>query len=183
MRAIALELQGLVLFEPQIFADERGGFFESFNARGFGEATGIATIFVQDNHSISRKGVLRGLHYQREPHAQGKLVRVVRGAVFDVAVDIRPGSATFGRWLGVELSADNRRQLWLPPGFAHGFLALEDGTEFVYKVTDYWHRESEGCLRWDDADIGIDWPETGGPPLLSPKDSEGLPLAALASPG
>ena len=182
MQARAFELPGLMLFEPKVFADDRGAFFESFNERAFREATGFAAPFVQDNHSVSHKGVLRGLHCQRHPHEQGKLVRVVAGAVFDVAVDIRVGSPTFGRWAGVELSAANRRQFWIPPGFAHGFLALEEGTEFVYKVTDYWDRESESTIRWHDPAIGIDWPLGGREPILSAKDAAGNLLnAATAS--
>ena len=182
MQARAFELPGLMLFEPKVFADDRGAFFESFNERAFREANGFAAPFVQDNHSVSRKGVLRGLHCQRHPHEQGKLVRVVAGAVFDVAVDIRVGSPTFGRWAGVELSAANRRQFWIPPGFAHGFLALEEGTEFVYKVTDYWDRESERTIRWNDPAIGIDWPLDGKEPILSAKDAAGNLLnAATAS--
>lgn len=182
MEASEFELPGLMLFEPKVFADDRGAFFESFNDRAFREATGFAAPFVQDNHSVSHKGVLRGLHSQRHPHEQGKLVRVVAGAVFDVAVDIRVGSPKFGRWAGVELSAANRRQFWIPPGFAHGFLALEEGTEFVYKVTDYWDRESERTIRWNDPAIGIDWPLGGREPILSAKDAAGNLLnAATAS--
>lgn len=173
MRWSAFELPGLMLFEPTVFDDARGAFFESFNAARFREATGLEVDFVQDNHSVSGEGVLRGLHYQVAPHAQGKLVRVVVGAVFDVAVDIRPDPGTFGRWAGLELSAANRRQLWIPPGFAHGFLALEDRTEFLYKVTAPWHRDSERTLNWDDPAIGIDWPLSGRRPVLSEKDTTG----------
>jgi dTDP-4-dehydrorhamnose 3,5-epimerase len=146
-------------------------FFESFNEVTFREATGFAGRFVQDNHSISHKGVLRGLHYQAAPHAQGKLVRVVAGAAFDVAVDIREGSPTFGKWAGVDLTAANRKQLWIPDGFAHGFLALQDGTEFLYKTTAFWHRESERTIRWDDPKIGVAWPVEGAP-AMSEKDAE-----------
>lgn len=170
MQASALEIAGLHVFEPRVFADERGAFFESFNATRFREATGLDVEFVQDNHSTSRKGVVRGLHYQLEPHAQGKLVRVVCGAAFDVAVDIRPGSPTFGKWAGVELSAGNRRQFWIPAGFAHGFLALEDDTQFLYKTTDFWNAASERAIRWNDPEIGIAWPLTT-PPILSDKDA------------
>jgi len=177
MNATRLAIADVVLFEPRVFPDDRGAFFESFNAGAFEAATGLASRFVQDNHSISRRGVLRGLHYQLAPHAQGKLVRVVRGAVFDVAVDIRAGSPSFGKWVGETLSAENRRQLWIPEGFAHGFLALEDGTEFLYKTTDFWDKDSERGLRWDDPAIGIDWPMRDV--LLAPKDAAAPLLAAL----
>jgi dTDP-4-dehydrorhamnose 3,5-epimerase len=177
MNASALEIAGLVVFEPRVFSDERGTFFESFNDTRFREATGFGGQFVQDNHSTSHKGVLRGLHYQLPPHAQGKLVRVVSGAAYDVAVDIRAGSPTFGKWAGVELSAANRRQFWIPAGFAHGFLALEDNTQFLYKTTDFWHAPSERSLKWDDPAIAIDWPLTT-PPILSGKDAEAPLLAA-----
>jgi len=170
MQATPLALAGLVLFTPRVFEDARGAFFESYNDGVFRAATGFDGSFVQDNHSISRRGVLRGLHYQRAPHAQGKLVRVVRGRVFDVAVDIRRDSPTFGRWEGVELSAENRLQFWIPPGFAHGFLALEDGTEFLYKVTTPWHKQSERTIRWDDPGIGVQWPIIEMP-ILSDKDA------------
>lgn len=176
MRATPYQLPGLVLFEPTVYADQRGSFYESFNARVFAEATGFDGPFVQDNHSTSRRGVLRGLHYQVAPHAQGKLVRVVRGAAFDVAVDLREGSETFGRWAGVELSAENRRQFWVPPGFAHGFLALEDGTEFLYKTTDFWHRDSERTLSWNDPTIGVDWPIGDMTLVMSDKDQAGSGL-------
>src|SRR5690606_1552876 len=152
-----LALQGLVLFEPEVFTDQRGVFFESFNERAFRAATGYEGRFVQDNHSVSSRGVVRGLHYQIPPHEQGKLVRVVSGAIFDVAVDLRPGP-TRGQWTGVELTAKDRRQLWIPPGFAHGFLSLEHGTEVLYKTTAFWHRDSERTIRWDDPAIGIAWP-------------------------
>jgi dTDP-4-dehydrorhamnose 3,5-epimerase len=170
MNAQRLDIDGLVVFEPRVFTDERGAFFESFNEAKFREATGFAGSFVQDNHSISHKGVLRGLHYQLPPHAQGKLVRVVAGAVFDVAVDIREGSPTFGRWAGVQLTAANRKQFWIPAGFAHGFLALEDGTEFLYKTTDFWHAASERGIRWNDPDIGVEWP-TRAMPILHQRDA------------
>ena len=171
MNVTRLELDGLFTFEPRAFTDDRGAFFESYNDRAFRDATGFAGQFVQDNHSISRKGVVRGLHYQLEPHAQGKLVRVVSGAAYDVAVDIRKSSTTFGHWVGVELSAANRRQFWIPPGFAHGFLALEDDTQFLYKTTDFWHSASERSLKWDDPALAIEWPLTGTP-ILSGKDAD-----------
>lgn len=170
MQVTKLDIEGLVVFEPRVFADDRGAFFESFNARRFSEATGFDLDFVQDNHSISRKGVVRGLHYQLPPHAQGKLVRVAVGSAYDVAVDIRKGSPTFGKWAGVLLSAENRKQFWIPAGFAHGFMALEDGTEFLYKTTDFWHGASERAIRWDDLQLRIDWPEAG-PPVVSGKDA------------
>ena len=163
---------------PKCFEDDRGFFMESYNLREFTDA-GIDAVFVQDNHSASRRGVLRGLHYQVE-RPQGKLVRVTQGEVFDVAVDIRPGSAHFGRWAGVHLSAENRKQLWVPPGFAHGFLVLSDTAEFMYKCTDFYFPEHERCLRWDDPDVGIEWPLQGiDEPLLSAKDRAGHPLNAL----
>lgn len=169
MKANRLAIADVVLFEPAVFGDERGAFFESFNQRAFAELTGSDRVFVQDNHSISHKHVLRGLHYQLPPFAQGKLVRVVSGSAFDVAVDIRRGSPTFGKWVGEILSAQNRRQLWIPEGFAHGFLALEDGTEFLYKTTAFYDKASEGSIRWDDPDIGIDWPRDSEP-VLNEKD-------------
>ena len=170
MQATKLDIDGLVVFEPKVFGDDRGAFFESFNETRFREATGADVRFVQDNHSISKQGVVRGLHYQLEPHAQGKLVRVAVGAAYDVAVDIRKSSPTFGKWAGVELSATNRKQFWIPAGFAHGFLALEEGTEFLYKTTDFWHGASERSIRWDDPAIGIKWP-LGVAPILSGKDA------------
>ena len=176
MQATKLEIDGLVVFEPRVFADDRGAFFESFNAQRFSEATGLDLDFVQDNHSISRRGVVRGLHYQLPPHAQGKLVRVAVGSAFDVAVDIRRGSPSFGKWAGVHLSAENRKQFWIPAGFAHGFMALEDGTEFLYKTTDFWHGASERAIRWDDPALGIEWPDAG-PPVVSAKDAVAPALA------
>jgi dTDP-4-dehydrorhamnose 3,5-epimerase len=161
----------VLMLEPKVFSDERGYFFESYNARDFREATGLQVEFVQDNHSMSTKGVLRGLHYQIE-HAQGKLLRVVAGSVFDVAVDLRKSSPTFGRWVGAQLSAQNRRQLWIPPGFAHGFLALSDTAEVLYKITDYWFPEHERTLLWNDPTLGIAWP-VDGEPQLAVKDVEG----------
>lgn len=159
------------MVQPRVFGDARGFFFESFNARAFTQATGIDATFVQDNHSRSARGVLRGLHYQiRQP--QGKLVRVVNGRVFDVAVDLRRSSPRFGQWTGVELSEDDHRQLWIPPGFAHGFVVLSESADFLYKTTDYYAPEHERCLRWDDPSISIDWPLGGLTPLLSAKDGQ-----------
>ncbi|WP_371767802.1 dTDP-4-dehydrorhamnose 3,5-epimerase [Massilia sp.] len=165
----------VLMLEPKVFGDARGFFYESFNARDFAQATGVDAQFVQDNHSKSAKGVLRGLHYQIQ-HAQGKLVRVVQGSVFDVAVDLRKSSPTFGRWVGMELSADNHRQLWVPPGFAHGFVVLSESAEFLYKTTDYWYPEHERSLSWNDPAIGIDWPIDFAPQLAA-KDQAGKLLA------
>lgn len=174
MKAGACEIPGLLVLEPRVFGDARGFFMESYNARDFAQATGREATFVQDNHSRSTRGVLRGLHYQiRQP--QGKLVRVVAGEVFDVAVDLRRGSPTFGRWAGTRLSAENRRQLWIPEGFAHGFLVLSEHAEFLYKTTDYYAPEHERCLLWNDPALGIDWPLDAAP-LLSDKDRAGVPL-------
>jgi dTDP-4-dehydrorhamnose 3,5-epimerase len=167
------EIEGVLILDPQVFGDARGYFFESFNARDFARCTGVNLPFVQDNHSRSARGVLRGLHYQVE-HAQGKLVRVTQGEVFDVAVDIRPGSPTLGRWAGVRLSSENKRQLWVPPGLAHGFLVLSETAEFLYKTTDYWYPAHERSLRWNDPHLAIDWPlaETGlSAPVLAAKDA------------
>jgi dTDP-4-dehydrorhamnose 3,5-epimerase len=175
MKAIRTTLPDVVILEPEVFGDDRGFFFESFNERKFRELTGVTLPFVQDNHSKSSKDVLRGLHYQiRQP--QGKLVRVVSGAVFDVAVDLRKSSPTFGKWIGVELSEANKRQLWVPPGFAHGFVVTTDSAEFLYKTTDYWAPEHERALRWDDPALGIDWP-LAGTPQLSGKDARATFLA------
>ncbi len=171
MKVTTTAIDGVLILEPKVFGDERGFFFESFNQRAFNEAVGHPVDFVQDNHSRSAKGVLRGLHFQRAPHAQGKLVRVTQGSVFDVAVDIRPDSATFGRWVGVELSGVNHRQLWIPPGLAHGFLVTSDSADFLYKTTDYYRPESEGSVRWDDPDLAIAWPLEGITPALSAKDA------------
>ena len=165
----------VLVLEPKVFGDARGFFFESFNARDFAQATGLDVTFVQDNHSLSAQGVLRGLHYQVE-HAQGKLVRVVQGEVFDVAVDLRQSSPTFGQWVGERLSADNKKQLWVPPGFAHGFVVLSERAEFLYKTTDYWYPEHERSLLWNDPAIGIDWP-LQWQPLLAAKDAAAAPLA------
>ncbi len=161
----------VLVLEPKVFGDARGFFFESFNARDFAQATGLQVDFVQDNHSKSARGVLRGLHYQIE-HAQGKLVRVVQGEVFDVAVDLRKLSPTFGQWVGVHLSADNHKQLWVPPGFAHGFVVLTESAEFLYKTTDYWYAEHERSLLWNDPAIGISWP-IDFEPQLAAKDAAG----------
>jgi dTDP-4-dehydrorhamnose 3,5-epimerase len=161
----------VLLLEPKVFSDDRGYFFESYNARDFRKATGLEVEFVQDNHSMSEKGVLRGLHYQIQ-HPQGKLMRVVHGSVFDVAVDLRKSSPTFGRWVGERLSANNRRQMWIPPGFAHGYLALSDTAEVLYKTTDYWYPEHERTLLWKDPMLGIEWP-IDGEPRLAAKDVEG----------
>ena len=161
----------VLVLEPKVFGDARGFFFESFNARDFAQATGLDVAFVQDNHSLSAQGVLRGLHYQIE-HAQGKLVRVVQGEVFDVAVDLRQSSATFGRWVGERLSADNKRQLWVPPGFAHGFVVTSESAVFLYKTTDYWYPEYERSLLWCDPTVGVQWP-VDDEPKLALKDAAG----------
>lgn len=175
MKITPTALADVLIVEPRVLGDARGFFFESFNCKAFYKATGVHPDFVQDNHSRSAGGVLRGLHYQvRQP--QGKLVRVVRGAVFDVAVDIRRGSNTFGQWVGTELSEDNHRQLWIPPGFAHGFLVLSESADFLYKTTDYYAPEHERCIAWNDPAIGIQWP-AGAHPLLSAKDQLGKPLS------
>ena len=171
MKATPTTLPDVVLLEPAVFRDERGYFFESFNQRVFDEAIGAHVEFVQDNHSRSTRGVLRGLHYQLPPHAQGKLVRVTHGSVFDVAVDIRRSSPTFGRWAGAELSSDNFRQLWIPPGFAHGFLVLSESADFLYKTTDVWVKACDRGLRGDDADIGIGWPLPASALTIAAKDS------------
>ena len=175
MEAVKTSLQDVLIFEPKVFGDTRGFFFESFNARRFAELTGVTTPFVQDNHSRSQKGVLRGLHYQIR-QAQGKLVRVVAGDVFDVAVDLRRSSPHFGKWTGVTLSAENKRIVWIPAGFAHGFVVLSDSAEFLYKTTDYWAPEHERCIRWNDSSLAIDWP-VGGDVLVSAKDAQGVAFA------
>ncbi|HFL4410096.1 TPA: dTDP-4-dehydrorhamnose 3,5-epimerase [Escherichia coli] len=169
MNVIKTEIPDVLIFEPKVFGDERGFFMESFNQKVFEEAVGRKVEFVQDNHSKSSKGVLRGLHYQLEPYAQGKLIRCVVGEVFDVAVDIRKSSPTFGKWVGVNLSAENKRQLWIPEGFAHGFLVLSETAEFLYKTTNYYHPEAEGSLLWNDDDININWPSSFDI-ILSKKD-------------
>ncbi len=177
MKVIPTAIAGVVILEPRVFGDARGFFFESFNQKAFQQATGLNLDFVQDNHSRSAKGVLRGLHYQIE-QAQGKLVRVVRGAVFDVAVDLRKSSATFGKWVGAELSEDNKRQMWVPPGFAHGFLTLSESADFLYKTTDYYAPQHECCIAWDDPTLAIDWPLEGIQPLVSAKDQAGVAFAS-----
>jgi dTDP-4-dehydrorhamnose 3,5-epimerase len=185
MQAIPTAIADVLILAPKVFGDARGFFMESYNRRTFAAATGLDIDFVQDNHSRSARGVLRGLHYQmRQP--QGKLVRVTQGAVFDVAVDVRRGSPTFGRWVGVELTADNQRQLWLPAGMAHGFVVLSESADFLYKATDYYAPEHERCIAWNDTDIGIDWPLAAHgitEPLLSAKDRAGVPLARAEIPG
>jgi dTDP-4-dehydrorhamnose 3,5-epimerase len=175
MNAVPTALAGVVMLEPKVFGDDRGFFYESFNERRFLDLTGVAPRFVQDNHSRSVKGVLRGLHYQIR-QAQAKLVRVIAGEVFDVVVDIRKSSPTFGQWVGAMLSADNRRQVWVPEGFAHGFVVTSDTAEFLYKTTDYWAPEHERCILWNDPAVAIDWP-LDAPPLLSEKDKKGSLLA------
>jgi dTDP-4-dehydrorhamnose 3,5-epimerase len=177
LKISATSIPDVLLIEPKVFGDERGFFFESFNQRAFRQASGLAGDFVQDNHSKSAKGVLRGLHYQiRQP--QGKLVRVIAGEVFDVAVDIRRRSATFGKWVGQILSGENKTQLWIPPGFAHGFLVLSESAEFLYKTDAYWAPEHERCIAWDDPALAIGWPLDGQMPRLSAKDSAGLKFGA-----
>ena len=176
MQASETILSGVTLIEPKVFGDDRGFFFESFNARQFKELTGTDVNFVQDNHSRSSRNVLRGLHYQiRQP--QGKLVRVVEGEVFDVVVDIRRSSSTFGKWLGTHLSAENKKQLWIPEGFAHGFLVLSETAEFLYKTTDYWSPAHERCILWNDPALDVDWP-LSSEPIVSGKDAAGTSLAA-----
>ncbi len=175
MKVTSTEIPEVLILEPKVFGDERGFFMESFNQRKFHQATGLDEKFVQDNHSRSSKGVLRGLHYQVQ-QPQGKLVRVVRGAVFDVAVDIRKSSPSFGQWVGVELTAENFRQLWVPAGFAHGFLVLSESADFLYKTTDYYAPEYEHCIRWDDPTLNIQWPLCAAPEL-SAKDAAGCLLS------
>lgn len=169
MKALLASIPGLIILEPVVRVDERGWFFESWNQKTLG-GLGIEACFVQDNHSRSSRGTLRGLHYQVH-HVQDKLVRVVVGSIFDVAVDVRAGSPTFGRWFGVELSAENRRQLWIPKGFAHGFIVTSEIAEVIYKVTDYWNKDAERGLRWNDPGVGIAWPATGGQPALNARDA------------
>lgn len=171
MKVISTKISDVVILEPQKYTDDRGHFFESYNKKKYQEILGESVDFVQDNHSSSKKDVLRGLHYQIE-QSQGKLVRVVSGEVFDVAVDIRKSSPTFGQWVGAYLSQENRHQLWVPPGFAHGFLVISDTAEFLYKTTDYYAPEYERCILWDDPTLGIKWPLAGGP-ILSRKDAAG----------
>ena len=176
MKATPLSIPDVVLFEPKVFGDDRGFFYESFNQAQFEAAIGKPVTFVQDNHSRSAKGVLRGLHYQIQ-QPQGKLVRVTQGEVFDIAVDIRKSSPTFGQWVGEILSADNKRQLWVPQGFAHGFVVLSDTAEFLYKTTDYYAPQFERCIVWNDASLAIDWP-VQGTPALSGKDAQGTTFKA-----
>lgn len=178
MKATPTAIADVLLMEPRVFGDARGFFYESFNARDFAAATGLEVNFVQDNHSKSARGVLRGLHYQVQK-PQGKLVRVVAGEVFDVVVDIRPQSPTYGQWVGEHLSADNQRQLWIPPGLAHGFLVLSESAEFLYKTTDYYAPEFERCLAWDDPSLNIAWPLNGLVPVVSAKDALGHPFASI----
>ena len=175
MKVTPTAIPDVLIIEPKVFGDARGFFYESFNQKAFNEATGTNHQFVQDNHSRSAKGVLRGLHYQIEP-PQGKLVRAVRGCVFDVTVDIRKNSPTFGKWVGVELSEDNCRQLWVPPGFAHGFVVTSESADFLYKTTDYYAPQHERCIAWNDPDIGIEWP-VSAEPSLSAKDQKGTAFA------
>lgn len=177
MQVVATSIPGPLVLEPRVFGDARGFFCESWNQQRFDAAVGATVRFVQDNHSRSARGVLRGLHYQLPPHAQGKLVRVVQGRVFDVAVDLRRSSPHCGRWVGVELSAENHRQFWIPPGFAHGFLVLSDSVDFLYKTTDEYAPECERALRWDDPALAIEWPDAGVPRLLSAKDLDAPGLA------
>jgi dTDP-4-dehydrorhamnose 3,5-epimerase len=177
MQIIPTTLPEVLIIEPQVFGDERGFFMESYNRRAFNDAVGYEVDFVQDNHSRSAQGVLRGLHYQLPPHAQGKLVRVTAGRVFDVAVDMRSNSARFGQWAGVELSAGNHRQLWIPPGFAHGFLVLSDSADFLYKTTEYYAPQAERAVRWDEPAIGIAWPIPDGVSVIvSGKDASAVSL-------
>ena len=175
MKVTQTRIPEVLIIEPRVFGDERGFFFESFNQKAFNDAIGQEITFVQDNHSKSAKNVLRGLHYQLPPKAQGKLVRVVQGEVFDVAVDIRKGSTTYGQWVGEILSAENKKQLWIPAGFAHGFLTMSETAEFLYKTTDYYSQEHERCIRWDDPELAISW-LFGEGPLLSSKDAQGAAL-------
>lgn len=178
MKVTPTRIADVLIVEPKVFGDERGFFMESFNQRAFNQAVGREIVFVQDSHSRSTRNVLRGLHWQAAPKAQGKLVRVVYGEVFDVAVDLREGSATYGQWVGEILTAENKKQLWIPPGFAHGFLTLSESADFLYKTTEYYSPEHERSLRWNDPNIGIAWPATGDV-LLSPKDSVAPFLASF----
>ena len=180
MNAIPLKIPDIILFEPRVFGDDRGFFFESFNQNNFKDITGITTTFVQDNHSKSTKGVIRGLHYQLPPKEQGKLIRAIQGEIFDVVVDIRKDSPTYGQWLGEVLSAGNKKQLWIPPGFAHGFLTLSETAEILYKTTDFYAPEFERCIIWNDEEIGIEWP-IHNTPFLSKKDQDGVSLLDVIS--
>lgn len=179
MQVSPTDIADVMLIEPKVFRDERGFFMESFHEQRFHDAVGRPVHFVQDNHSRSTRGVLRGLHFQTEPHAQGKLVRVTRGRAFDVAVDIRKGSRTFGRWVGVELSDENHRQLWIPPGLAHGFLVMSDECDFLYKTTAYYAPSADRSLLWNDPTVAIAWPDVGIAPIVSPKDASAASWEAL----
>lgn len=183
MNIIETKIKGLLILEPRVFGDDRGWFMESFNQQNFEKALAERGLdipnFVQDNHSCSQKGTLRGLHFQKAPHAQGKLVRVVQGRAWDVAVDIRPNSDTHGEWVGIELSGENNKQFWIPEGFAHGFVALEDNTHFLYKTTNYYNKESEGAIVWDDAELAIEWPISHDQIQLSDKDKEAASFKSL----
>jgi len=181
MKVTRTAIEGVLILEPKVFGDERGFFMESFNQKVFDAAVGQHVQFVQDNHSRSAKGVLRGLHYQLPPHAQGKLVRVTQGSVFDVAVDIRRTSPTFGKWVGVELSGQNHRQVWIPPGMAHGFLVTSDSAEFLYKTTDYYVPQAERAIRWNDPQLAIGWPELAVAPALSAKDAAACGLSEAST--
>ncbi|MEO5883559.1 MAG: dTDP-4-dehydrorhamnose 3,5-epimerase [Caldimonas sp.] len=183
MQATPTDIEGVMVFEPKVFGDARGFFLESFRQQAFDAAVGRHVEFVQDNHSRSPCGVLRGLHWQESPHAQGKLVRVTHGSVFDVAVDIRRGSPTFGRWFGLELSDANHRQLWIGPGLAHGFLVTSESADFLYKATAYYAPQAERAIRWDDPDLGIAWPDVGTAPRVSSKDAGAAAFASLAGQG
>ena len=179
LKVEATAIHDVLVLEPKVFGDKRGWFTESFNALDFAQATGLSVDFVQDNHSFSKQWTLRGMHFQQE-HVQGKLVRVIAGAVFDAVVDLRKTSPTFGKWVGIELSAQNHRQLWVPPGLAHGFLVLSEAAEFLYKTTDYYHPQSEVCLAWNDSSIAIDWPLPSGVlPNVNAKDAAGLAWDAV----
>jgi dTDP-4-dehydrorhamnose 3,5-epimerase len=175
LKVTPTSIPDVLVLEPKVFGDERGFFYESFNQKTFNEATGLNEVFVQDNHSRSTQGVLRGLHYQLPPKAQGKLVRVISGAVWDVVIDIRQSSATFGKWIGVELTEHNQKQLWIPPGFAHGFIVTSESADFVYKTTNYYSPEHQKCIAWDDPNLDIHWPENLMP-ILSSKDLKGTRL-------
>jgi dTDP-4-dehydrorhamnose 3,5-epimerase len=181
MKVTKTAIEGVLILEPKVFGDSRGFFMESFNQKTFSDVTGLDVAFVQDNHSRSAKGVLRGLHYQQPPHAQGKLVRVTQGSVYDVALDIRRSSPTFGHWIGVELTGENHRQLWLPPGMAHGFMVTSDSADFLYKTTDFYNPQAEGCVLWSDPALGITWPDVGIAPVLATKDAAAPPLSSAAA--
>ena len=181
MQVTKTDIEGMLIIEPRVFGDSRGFFLESFNQQAFDAAVGRPVSFVQDNHSRSARGVLRGMHRQLAPHAQGKLVRVTSGRVFDVVADVDPASPTYRRWVGIELSADNHRQVWIPPGLAHGFLVLSDSADFLYKTTDYYVPSAEVSVRWNDPELAIAWPDAGVPFVLSPKDAAAPLLADVAT--